>query len=132
MAAVLYDNFYGCSCLPPPRVNSCSCPLHAAADGQPLTSSISLSSGDKVQQVAAVPRQFHFHAHSEHLMAGRPHSRQAVPETRRLLHATFTLSLPDSFSSASLSVPCWILACMLSVLISWHTDPCCCKQGTAT
>lgn len=41
-----------------------------AADGQPAVSAAEIRSGDTVQQVAAVPQQFHFHAHSEHLLQG--------------------------------------------------------------
>lgn len=46
------------------------------ADGQPVASAVQLGSGDKVQQVVAVPQQFHFHAHSEHLLHGK---QAAIP-----------------------------------------------------
>jgi hypothetical protein len=46
------------------------CFFYYLADGQPVASAVQLSSGDKVQQVVALPKQVHFHAHSEHLISG--------------------------------------------------------------
>lgn len=44
--------------------------LITVKDGQAAASGAEVSSRDKVQQVVAVPQQFHFHAHSEHLLQG--------------------------------------------------------------
>lgn len=63
-APVLHQGMIKHLSLPRPVCND-------AADGQAVASSADVNSGDKVQQVVTVPQQFHFHAHSEHLLQGK-------------------------------------------------------------
>eukprot|EP00878_Enallax_costatus_P017803 GHUV01018707.1.p1 GENE.GHUV01018707.1~~GHUV01018707.1.p1 ORF type:complete len:401 (+),score=120.11 GHUV01018707.1:587-1789(+) len=56
-------------------------------ENKPLLSNIDLAYGNKISTVTAVPRQFHFHTHSEHLLAGKifpleAHLVSAVPQSQ--------------------------------------------------
>lgn len=44
--------------------------MHGPAAGRAVESSLNLRPGHKTVTVQAVPRQLHFHTHSEHLLGG--------------------------------------------------------------